>query len=531
MSNENVKQDSTMDIYDMISSTEEKPVKKSPLEQMIEQKEKQPKGMIVNNSDVTVDGPKVLKGADENDETVAGVNETINELDGMISALENNTLTSKPKNPMETVALMDQLSYMAANGVKDTVIDPNKGTIEAKTKVDTPKDETSAEDKGEEPVEIPTEDKKKEDVVNILIDKTGLGANFNFTDEKREKIQRASTLRVTEVHNLELPTNYAKKEDKSFNQLISQHIITSSQTPVVFPASKYKGQLKGLSFGELNDIALDNETTTVDRINKKFSIIYNNLINTSIGKFESYEDFLKNTAFTDIDMFTFGLICSTFPEDDSLALNCRVEGCGKEFNVNYSPRNLIRFKRMNDTALNSMQKILDAETPEEAKALHETSSVKRIKEIQLPHSKYILGIGLASAYDYLHGVASIMLNGDKWKQDHPDDVNGTKYATATFLTFVRYVIVPGGGEYYKFTDNNDIIEALYALPPEESAILFAMLEKFTAPYSPVFGLEDVTCPHCGAKSAFIPIDINDMVFLKSRMLGATSVDLTDILEI
>ena len=52
--------------------------------------------------------------------------------------------------------------------------------------------------------------------------------------------------------------------------------------------------MKGMSYGEYADVALSMENVTFDQYYKRLSVIYNKMTNVSTGKFETFEDFLKN---------------------------------------------------------------------------------------------------------------------------------------------------------------------------------------------------------------------------------------------
>ena len=255
------------------------------------------------------------------------------------------------------------------------------------------------------------------------------------------------------------------------------------------------------------------------------------MINPSIGEFKSYDDFLRNIAYVDIEMCMFGLACSTLPENDTITLRCTRRNCNKEYDVTYSPRSLIQFEDMSEAALKAIDDITSAQSPEEVAAEHEKSSLVTLKAIRLPASGFIIEIGLASAYDFLHGISALVL-GDGLKKVFPDDVNGMKAVLTSFLTFTRSVSIPNDdGSYDKFTGPEDIVRALYDLKQDDIMILVALAKKYNDAYTIPFAITNVKCPHCGAETKKVPLDIASLVFTKYQTLGNTEIDLDAIVVI
>ena len=523
----NINESTDLDIMDMISQTEPQPTEKpiSPLAQMVADKEKSNSGLVIDN---TPDA-KPLSADTLTEDQIASIKQSIDEIDGISQVLQSANIDKSDINsPDKLIKLIDEAHDIASGRT------PRTNVIKTST-ADAPLVSNNDGGDGAQPVEIdPEADVKREaheKLVEILIDKTGLGANINLTDEERSTVQNASMIRVVEVEQVEIPVAYSKKDDKSFKDLITPHSLASAIWPVVLHASKYRNTLRGLSFGELNDIALDKENITYDKVNKQLSVIYNSIINTSIGKFASYDDFLKNTAYTDIGMMIYALACATLPEKDSVSMTCNNEKCGKQFNSDYAPRSIIQFDKMDDVALKSMDATLEYSSAEDCKRVHETSSVRTLKEMVLPNSGYRVSIGIASCYDYLNGLTDILLT-DKFRKDHPEDVNGTLYLSSVMLTFVRKIGCMGAGsKWYEFTEPEDVIQAIYTIHQQDFSLLMNMFSKYSMMYTTPFAIKDVKCPHCGVLTETIPVDISDLVFLKSRLVATTTIDLKYFPEI
>ena len=516
--------DTTLDVSSLLKASKEAPEKKeTALDKFKREKEERGSGLVVENKALEeANKEKTLITNKAENDAMDEVDEYLAEQDKMIQAAQNVKFDRLPQTGLEMAAAMDAIeeattSKEVMNGekVKTVNIETQESGEKSPEEVTSSNEATTAVD----------EDRKN--IINILIDKTGLGGDFKFTDEEKEKIFSSTEIHLKEVEELDLSTITVKKAEKSFLESVNEFQISSSKVPVVFPASRFKAYMTGLSYGEMGDISLNNENVTFDQLQKKLTVIYNKMVNPSIGEFENFEDFLKKFAYVDIDLAVYGLVVATFPEIDDIPLTCNNEKCKNSFNHKYSPRTLIRFDKANEKFLNAMKDVVECPAAESHKLLEE-SPARVHKRVKLPFSGFIIEIGIASAYDYLYTIVDNII-GDKFKDNHPDDVNGILQINATLLGLIRAVYVPSGdGSYTMFDNFEDMINALYMVKPEEISILASLLQKYTDSYTVEFELFDITCPHCGTKTSRIPLDINSLVFLKYQRLMSTEIDINNI---
>ena len=521
-----VGRDTNLDISSLLkASKEEAPKEKSNLEKMKEAKAKGSLGLVVDNAVLEKkDAPLVNKTEDD---ATTEVDEYLKEQDKLIDAAKKLNVVDKPTSPLEMAALMDSVESFATSGNIEQPKDTNKTFIKEKTEDDvvegTVKSETTVEESTSDTTEI---DEEKKELVTVLIDKTGLGGEFNFTDEEKSKLVSSTEIQLKEIESIDIGTIKVKKPQKSFIESVEEFQISSVKVPVVFPASRFRAYMTGLSYGEMGDIALNGENITFDQIHKKLTVIYNKMINPSIGKFENFEDFLRKFSYVDIDLAVYGLVVATFPEVDDIPLECNEPKCKKSFNHKFSPRTLLRFEKSDNKFLQAMKEVVDCPASDFAK-LAEQSPTQSHQRFRLPYSGFIIEVGIASSYDYLYNIVDNML-GEKFQENHPDDVNGILQLNSTLLALIRAVYVPDGDGYVQFTDFEDMINALYMIKPEEISFLSTLLIKYTESYSVTFELTDIVCPHCGTKTKSIPIDINYLVFQKYQRLMNTEINIDNI---
>lgn len=516
----------SMSINDLIV-TKEAPVKetpkKTPLELEMERKAEKGNGLILNNEDIKKGEEKKLKDFSNNDRRQKEFEEYVNDMDEKIKTANDFTLVNKPTNELEMAEMMDELETVKQKKANGEEIG-NLKYLADKNSVESDK-ETENEQMTEEEIQEANERKQ---LVEIIIDKTGLGyENIEFSDEEREKIRYANEIKLKEVETLDLSSIVVSRPEKSFLETIEESSApTLSSTMIPLPGSRYKVRVKGLSYGQLGDILLTEETKNFDRIHKQYSIIYNSLGTPNIGKFQNFEDFLRNTAFTDMDMLLYGLIVSTFPEIESIPLSCR--RCGHQFAFEYTPRTLLDFENCSDQFLENVKSVTDCPA-EKAVEFNKGSFLKKRKVIKLPLSGYLIEFGLASAYDYLYNMVDVIF-GDAFKRDHPDDTNGILQFNAAFISMIRSIYVPNSdGTYMQFTNTEDIIQILYQVKVDEFPMISNIVGKYTDEYTPQFSFKNVTCPNCKIVIPRVSADLNNLVFRKYQRLLSTEINVENIL--
>lgn len=512
---------------------------KTKLEQMMESQKNQTLGLVVNNSDLNHDENVQLKNK-TSDDAMSDADKYLADMDAQIDAAKKISFP-RPENPQQMVGIMDALDRAAKNpdilktgeAPAETPAEESKEAVSQDTTAEEKAPEVPVEAKDDSEAAKKAEDEKKEElkkqVINILIDKTGMGVDFHFDEEEKAKLKTAEEIHVTEVEDIDLATITVKKPERSFVDTASEYQLSSSRVPVVFPASRFRAYMTGLTYGEMADIAFTHENMNFDKANKRLSIIYNKMADPSCGKFDSYDDFLKKFSFMDMQLAIYGIIIATFPELDDIGMTCNNSKCGQSFSHKFSPRSLIQFDLCDQRFLDGMKEVIDCPIGKE-KELMENSPTMKHKRIRLPDTGLIVEVGFASAYEYLYNGIVDLNDEDKFKDEHPDDLGGALRINAALLSAVRALYVPNDdGSYTMFDKGEDMINILYNVKPNEIRLIVSILDKYATGYSPVFALKDVKCPHCGGVTPIVPIeDLTELVFQKYLRLLNTSLDADSI---
>lgn len=380
-----------------------------------------------------------------------------------------------------------------------------------------------------EDIEHKEEDTKSK-TINLIIDKTGLGTDFILSEDERKKMAEANEIRLTQVEVLDIASITTEKPERdSFTGKINTYQLSGSKTTISFPASGFKADMTGLTYGEIADISLSMDAVNVDKYYKRLAIIYNKMKNISNGPFDSFEDFLKNFAYTDISLAVYGLFVATFPEVQTISLRCGRNSCNKTFDWDYATRSILRLDKSDEVLLDKMAQLASAD-PNEYEDIYKKAAVRNSKFIKLPYSGYIVELGIASAYEFLYNFIPV-IDDETFKQAFGNDINDVYKNNMLLLTTVLSVRIPKNdnpNSYILCEGYKDIVDAIYSISPEEIKIIATMSNKIQTQYQVNYSFGDVKCPHCGNVTKDLDLTIDDLVFQTYQRLISTEIDLTNI---
>ena len=321
--------------------------------------------------------------------------------------------------------------------------------------------------------------------------------------------------------------NMATRTDKSFQESVEEFEFANSKITVCFPGSGFRAQMKGMTYGEMGDVALSMDRVTFDQYYKRLSVIYNKMTNISTGPFKDFEDFLKNFSYADIPMALYGLYVATQPEIQQIQLRCGGDNCHKEFDWKFNTRSVLRLEDCSDTFLKKMEELATA-PPTDYDKIRERSSVKTSKFIRLPYSKIIVELGLVSAYEFLYNFIPAT-DPDTFRAAFGDDPNNIYTQNLLLLSTLRSVRVPlKDGSYVLYDTYKDMLDAIYDISPEEIKIITAISNKLMGEYQSTFAIKNVVCPHCGNETKVVEVTMDDLVFQTYQRLMTTEINVENM---
>lgn len=355
----------------------------------------------------------------------------------------------------------------------------------------------------------------KYDEAVVVIDKTNFGQVINFTDEEHQKLERAKKIKLEEIENIQLETIKTKKVKKKVDlDKIIKRVTNINVTNIVLPASGYTAEISGCSAYELISLIDGNKNILLDA-QQKWSLIHSKIENTSIGKMD-FNEFLLNTASQDYNTFIYGLLCSTYPDDDKIPLTC--EKCNTTFDHPYSVRSLIRAEAMSDGLKDNVIKIVDASVSEEtAKRVHEAAPISQVKRIKLPVSGMVVEVYVQSAYDLINkSIKELSENTD------------SKYNTASIIsTNIRTIYIEDTeepGTYFEIDGAMDIVKTVYTLSEVDILVIRKIAEGLLEDSIIEYGFMNITCPKCKHYTPTINMELENILFYRYRQALNTTIE-------
>lgn len=492
-----------------------------------------------------------LRSPLDTDERREELKEKAKELDDMTIRTRAIVGIVKPESPGEFAQMMDDIEQIQIDPDTNEVtyiptsrwFVPRTPEVEEEmTRINSEKG-TGVDSADEKYYDVNAAVKKhqKDTLVHVLIDKTGLGANINFDEDERSKLAESSLIHLVEVENKGLEMVEFTKPDPntSFMDAVGAYQLSVSKVPMTFPASGFKAEMTGLTFGEFADIALDpgdNSTDYIDydKMRRRMYVVYTHMINVSIGDFKSFEDFLSKFAYVDMHLAVYGLTIATQPEMDELQFTCRQPGCGKNFSYKYSPRSIINFDSADVNYLKRISEINDC-APEDRITLADESPVRTIRRFKMPQSGWLVDFRMASCGEYLNKILSyvndIQEKSDGIEENDPAAIDiQKKVGLIPVLHSVAQIGIPGkDGNIYAITEPDQIMDALIAMPPADINVLYAAQNKYQSIYHVEYSLKHVKCNHCGHVIEDIAITPDELVFLIAQRLGNTEISFDNFL--
>ena len=350
----------------------------------------------------------------------------------------------------------------------------------------------------------------------VVIDKTGMGQVINFTDEERAKLQKVKSIKLKEVETIELKSIKTKKAKSGVADRILQKRNTVRNTNIVLPISGLTMVMKGCSTFELMGLITGDQVNVMTLV-AKWTLLHSKVESTSIGKMD-FNTFLNNVASLEYDILVYGVLCATFPDEDTFPLTCPM--CKTEIEHKYEMRSLLRAEEMSEKLMGMVKHVADnSYTEEMAKKCFDESVLNTEKSILLPDSEFICTIGVQNAYSFIYDSVNAI---DKLEE---------KYNQATIISSaVSKIFVPNpdddGATYLEVDDTTDKIKLIYSLNAKDISILSTKIGEITEGLEFKFGLMDITCPNkkCRHHVNSVEVELDTILFHKYQQAMNTTID-------
>lgn len=389
--------------------------------------------------------------------------------------------------------------------------------------------------------EKPVEEAEPTAQININVP-TNTPVTVNIDSEAVQEMTntRVIDINVYEVSEKELLTSSTVVENSKLDGIITPYDSGIDDVPLTLPVSAYRLTMKPIAWLDFIKLVAPTAGTRADNELRAWSVLYSHAKNASIGKFKSFEDFLKHTKYQDRELLMWGLLVATADEEETLGLTCGNAKCRSRINFKYKPREIIHLDP--ELLPKKYNEVHEATVGEEAIKLHDEIS-NTIKRYKLPDSGVIVDIKDPSAYDWINKKLALLselysrFNPDGTFEDlQEEDFNNPDMAEFEFLSanamYIEAMTIVKNGIQYRYTLWEDIESILTeSLSTDDSAVLLQIIKESRTNTSPVsFRLSNITCPRCHHHEDYINIGNigNTLLFQVSRRLESTQINLKEM---
>lgn len=373
--------------------------------------------------------------------------------------------------------------------------------------------------------------KKTSTVIEILMDKTGM-RSVEFTSEERKKMALSKKIKVVQVDEQRLKSVKMNRPKAIKQKTIIEKAFSRQFAPFVAAASGYVGKMRNLSSVEIiNLLTIDErETVSAERLSQKASLIWSKLVECSIGNFTSFDEFAKNTAEIDLPVFLYAIIRATYPDKETLLMNCGNPDCtrkvrdenGKivsrpnQFNHEYSNTDILLIDRISDKLKDEAERIYqNSFTVEDAKKAREDSIINKTFRFALGEDEDILvDIYCPSVYEAIENFERKIESSEYVD----DEVYSGLITTARYIKSIN-LKDEDTGEYDTFDDAMAVLDILARMPQEVLEVVQQCIADniFDYMYRYGFKASSVVCPICGhAFAEDVTINIERLLFLEAQ---------------
>ena len=462
------------------------------------------KNPLILEDDSTVvdaDGKRILGAVVDKAEYDAGTNATkkagIN-----ISPIKSETIDSTRKY-MEEMDQEIEKQKQIAEKIKKGELAPNPKNVNPEA--------TTTEQKAVE--------KTPQEIIKIYIDKAQLG-DVVFPKEIMKKMERSKKIDLIEVEKKEYKTiKIRRKELKEEDKFaIIERTFDRTLSPFIALGSGYMGKMGNCSTADIMKLgkAIDSGRSLGTEI-ERWQLLYDKMKFCSIGKFESFDEFLKNTAYDDYESLQFALICASFPKDTYLSFEC--PQCKTSFTLTIPNKDFVRTDLVNEKVANAAKEILSAQAfVERAKEVHENALFNEITRISIDddNDDVLLELYAPSAYDAIYRTYQNLSSNLRDDPNFEGFIPLIKFIKSAFVC-VEYDD-EGDPVYDQYDDPDSILKILSNMNEAQMNKISVYMEESYLSHRYYYGLEKVICtnPKCKHNLGSYPMSMDTLLFHKVR---------------
>lgn len=391
--------------------------------------------------------------------------------------------------------------------------------------------------KNDKPEEEPKEEIKEAATININVE-PDTPVTVNIDGETVEEISKDKVINIV-VHEVseEDMRSTTVIENSQLDGIITPYESDATDVPLTLPLSAYRCTMSGVSLFDIVKLSALQSGNPRDMDIKTWSLIYNHIKNPSIGKFKSFEDFLKHTDYRDMELLLWGAFVATADEVETIHFTCGNRNCRNHMEIKYNPRSIIHVdEKLVPPHYNTTHSVASGKA-----AVEHWEKVRSTHKIyELPHSKVLVELDDYTAWDY-HNIKLPMMQ-EVYNRYRPDDGNMDMNNLSEeeneemnflllFLLYIKSITINKNGKSYKYSNWKDIEKIISQhISNKDISILIAIINQTRQTESPIsFYLENIKCNKCGREDERIPVNdiMRSLFFQLSSGLSNTTINFVE----
>lgn len=352
---------------------------------------------------------------------------------------------------------------------------------------------------------------------------------IEFSDEEREKLRVANSIKLIEIKNENLETiKFTKYKRKDKINIIKDLDKSISRYSSPMPALGEFFTFKGAQTITLLTNVIDENDSMSEALNKKAALLYDKFIGgTTISKTDedgnivmSFNEFANMYRYNDVDMGLYTIFVASSREEIETVLGCTF--CKKDFKHKYNIKSLLKGDTFPDKYKEKMDNIIShhSNTDYIKELVSESTKTKRLKSTFTENVIDISSPSLSKAMKIFQYI---------------DEKDQVMVYNANLILYIDMIAVKKGDEYIpfgydeeiekeleenpssssKYQDYNpiaELFEIIQELPQYELDLIAKAVSEFQ--FDTEFELKS-KCSNCG-RTLTNSLSITNMVFLTAQ---------------
>lgn len=334
--------------------------------------------------------------------------------------------------------------------------------------------------------------------------------NIVYLEEEEEKIiEKEVREEKTNKRNIDLSSITIKRSKKLKEEEIAKKYMgkindKSPSTRIVAINSGYAANMEGLSSPALRNISA--ELAQYDRdfgaTDYRYRLVHSKIKDSSVGKME-YVDFLKSTSLLELELFFYGIVCSTYPDKNQFPAKC--PKCSFGFKYDYYNSDYLKVDEDDmDDITNKVAALLKGQAVD-AREILENAPTHTLTRKILDDSGIIVELRHPTLYDHLYDVL-------KNVEDREPSV------LINSMPFIETVLVPeededGEVSYFPLESVDAKLTVLESISENDDLELAESIKDIIDSQKITFSIHGVTCPRCKHEYPEQTVSMEQMLFM------------------